>query len=160
GTTGTSVTITGSALDSGCGPTSEGGAPRPPSVTFGGIAASVTSSSASSVVAVAPQLPAGFVDVRVTDCLNVQSPVVTADRFTYTGPVITSISPDNGGVGTMVTISGSALVTACGAGGPTVTFGTATASNTGGSFSPAQVTVPAPAQTLGRTVDVTVTDCQ
>ena len=99
-TGGSTITITGTDFDD------------TPTVTFGGISAtSVVYVSSTELTVVTPKTSpagtAGAVDVVVT---NLDAATDTATNgFTYSGPVITSITPDNGveAGGTAVTISGN-----------------------------------------------------
>ncbi|HLK29661.1 MAG TPA: IPT/TIG domain-containing protein [Puia sp.] len=74
-------------------------------VKFNGTAASVTSASATSLVVTAPSGgTTGHVTVSTSDG------TATGPVFTYQAapvPTITSISPDSGGTGTLVTINGT-----------------------------------------------------
>ena len=107
---GTAVTISGSHFTTGL------------TVRFGSTLASVTSASASSIVAVAPAGVAGQVSVTVT---NPDGQMATrAGAYTYTttttGPAITGFAPTSGpmGGGTLVTITGTQFTA-----GATVRFG-------------------------------------
>ncbi|HEY6888529.1 MAG TPA: IPT/TIG domain-containing protein, partial [Solirubrobacter sp.] len=106
-TGGTSVTLTGSAFDR-------------PTVTFGGVLASVLSSSATSITAVAPPSPAGPVAVTVTNFDGQSSTQAAAFTFTAAPPVVTGLSPSTGtaGAATPLTITGTGFVA-----GATVAFG-------------------------------------
>lgn len=111
---GTAVTISGSHFTTGL------------TVRFGSTLASVTSASASSIVAVAPAGVAGQVSVTVT---NPDGQMATkAGAYTYTttttGPAITGFAPTSGpmGGGTLVTITGTQFTA-----GATVRFGAASA---------------------------------
>jgi IPT/TIG domain len=94
GIAGTSVTITGTNFTGATG------------VTFGGVAASFTINSNTSITAAVPD-GAGVVDVTVTTSVGT-SEVAAADKFSYV-PVVTGVSPNSGnaGGGTSVTITGS-----------------------------------------------------
>ncbi|WP_188113467.1 IPT/TIG domain-containing protein [Nocardioides humilatus] len=157
GAAGTLVTITGSGLDSGC-VVGENGTQRP-TVTFAGVAAAVTSASPTTVTATAPSQAVGsVVDVRVTDCNGLQSPVVAAARFTYVRPVVSGVSPATGSAGTFVTVSGTDLTAGCPAGtSPTVRFGVADATVV--SATATSVVTRAPTGVHPGTYDVVVTDC-
>ena len=122
-------------------------------VSFGGVSASFTVNSDSSITATTPAASAdGVVDVTVTN-FGGTSATSTADQFTYADapPTVTGVSPNTGTVagGDTVTITGTGFATANG-----VSFGgVASASftlNTDGS-----ITAVTPAGTAG-TVDVTV----
>ena len=149
GTVGTSVTITGSGFDYGC----TGG--QTGQVFFNGIPATATVSDGSAT-AIAPANRAGPVDVRVADCLGDWSPVSSADTFVYPSPVVSSVSPGSGTVGTSVTITGSGFDYGC-TGGQTgqVFFNGIPATAT---VSDGSATAIAPANRAGP-VDVRVTDC-
>ena len=80
-------------------------------VRFDGILAIDTFIDTGTLVVVAPAHSAGTVDVSVTTPGGT-TPNTTADNYTYTGasvPVVSSLSPSSGPVGTTVTISGSGL---------------------------------------------------
>jgi hypothetical protein len=139
---GTQVTITGTDL---LGATA---------VTFGGVAASFTPVSNTSIIATAPgSTSTGTVDVTVTTYAGT-SAVVAGDHFTYnagTAPTVTSLATNSGspGGGTLVTITGLNLT-----GASAVNFGTVAASFTVNSDG--SITATAPPHASG-TVDVTVT---
>jgi hypothetical protein len=124
GTAGTAVTITGSGFIAGCGGE---GAPSAGTVNFGSVAATVGSSSDTSLSVTAPSNTAGStVHVTVTDCNGNRSVAVTQDQFTYTGtsgPVVTSVSPSSGVARTTVTISGSGFMAGCTYGTPANALG-------------------------------------
>jgi hypothetical protein len=105
---GTSVQIHGSGFDG------------PVKVLFGAVpAASVKKQSSSDLVAVSPRHAADTVHIRVgTGCCT--SPRRAADKFTFVGPVIKSVSPQKGPRtgGTAVTINGRGFGP-----GTVVTFG-------------------------------------
>jgi hypothetical protein len=141
-TGGTTVTITGTGFT---------GATK---VTFGGVAAtSFTVNSATKITAVSPAGIVGVRTVRVTTPVG-ETPVVTADDFTYTSPTpaITALSPTSGpsNGGTTVTITGTGFT-----GATKVTFGGVAAP----SFtvdSATKITAVSPAGIVGvRTVRVT-----
>jgi IPT/TIG domain/Carboxypeptidase regulatory-like domain len=120
-------------------------------VTFGGRSASIVTTTGNSVTVIAPQHPAGAVDVRVVTRYGT-SPTVAADVFTYVAPpTITGIDPSSGPStgGTRVTITGTDLVHVT-----SVTFGGTAANLVGGSTT--SLTVISPAHAAG-TVDVRVT---
>ena len=140
-TGGTSVTISGANLASAT------------SVRFGTAAATISSDTATQIVAVSPAASAGTVDITVTNAAGTSS-TSTADQFTYVVPIptVSQVSPRQGPTagGTAVTISGTNLTGATG-----VTFGAAAAA----SFtvnSATQITATSPAASAG-TVDITVT---
>jgi hypothetical protein len=96
---GTSVTVSGASFE---GVTA---------VDFGAAAAtSFTVNSSSSITALAPAAPAGFVDVRITTLFGV-SAIVKTGRYKYL-PTVTEVSPNNGPAsgGTTVTVTGSGFV--------------------------------------------------
>lgn len=134
GPVGTAVTLFGTGFSL---------TPSANSVSFGGVAASVTSASANRLVA---QVPMGAVSGPVS--VSVGSSTATSTRsFTVTsgpvgpGPMITGFAPVVGTVGTAVTINGSnfdALPT-----NNVVRIGPTDARVTGAS--PTQVTVSVPA---------------
>jgi hypothetical protein len=136
---GTSVTITGTGFSGAT------------VIDFGSAAGTITSDSATQIVATSPAGTAGTVDVTVVapGGTSVTSP---ADQFTYmTAPVVTGIGPIIGPVtgGTVVTIAGTGFTDAT-----VVDFGTVAAS----SFlvdSATQITATSPVESAG-TVDVTV----
>ncbi|WP_188113519.1 IPT/TIG domain-containing protein [Nocardioides humilatus] len=160
GATGTPVTIVGSELVNGCGPITEDGTSRVPTVTFAGVPATVTSSGPTSISVTAPSNPPGTVaDIRVTDCNGAESPVVAAARFTYLRPTVTGVSPATGNPGTFVTLSGTNFTVGCTAGArPTVRFGSAEA-EIPGSLSASSIVVKAPAGVHPGVYDVTVVSC-
>lgn len=139
---GTSVTIAGHDF-TGASAVSFGGKP----------AQSFTVNSDTSITAVAPAAAAGTVDVTVTTVAG-QSPVSSADQFTYVSPApagIDLISPTSGPRtgGTTVTIAGHGFTGATG-----VRFG----GNSAKSFtviSDNLITAVSPAESTG-TVDITV----
>jgi hypothetical protein len=136
---GTSVTITGN------GTSFQTGA----SVTFGSVAStSVTVSSATKIIAVAPKQAKGDVAITVQNPSGGQT-VTKSAAYNYTlGPIINSISPTTGpaGGGTAVTVTGSNLNLT-----NAFTFGSVAATITKTSAS--QLTVTAPAGSAG-TVNV------
>jgi RHS repeat-associated protein len=126
GTTGTSVTITGTNFGSTQGSST---------VTFNGTNATPTSWSTTQIKA---PVPNGASSGNVVVTVGGQSSTGT-HTFTVSGtPTISGMSPNMGGVGTAVTITGSNL----GSTG-TVTFNGVTA--TPWSWSPTLIVVPAPA---------------
>ncbi|VVE76123.1 autotransporter outer membrane beta-barrel domain-containing protein [Pandoraea anapnoica] len=138
---GTSVTITGTNLADVT------------SVIFGGTSASITSKTATQIIATSPAGSAGTVDITVTSPGGT-SAVSGADQFTYVNaPTVSNVSPSSGptGGGTTVAISGSNFV----AGSTSVKFG-ATAAAGVSVTSASSLTAVAPAGAAG-TVDITVT---
>lgn len=125
GAVGQGVTITGTNLS---------GATR---VAFDGVAAAVFADSLSSVVAI---VPAGTSPGPIT----VQTPGGTAasGKAFAPVPVVTSVTPASGGVGALVTVSGSGL-----AGARKVTIGGRKAAVVSDSPSAVVVTVPRRAAT-------------
>ena len=121
---------------------------------FGGVAATIQSSSATQIVVLSPVGAVGGVDVTVTTA-NGTSAATSADRFTYTAaaqlPTVTGLTPAAGSTagGTTVAINGTNL-----AGATAVKFGSFAA--TIQSISATQIIVITPANAAG-TVDVTVT---
>lgn len=137
-TGGTVVTITGTNFN---GVTT--------GVTFGGISASFTVSSLTSIIATTPAHTAGAVDVAVTTGTGTAT---APAAFTYiAGPLVNSISPSSGRTagGGIVTITGAHLTGATG-----VNFGPNSAPFTVNSDT--QITAASPAANAG-TVDITVT---
>ena len=136
---GTSVTVTGTNLSSAT------------SVKFGTAIASITSNTATQIVAVSPA-GSGTVDITVTTVGGTSS-TTAADRFSYAipSPTITSIAPSTGptGGGTSVTITGANL-----SGATTVKFGPTAA--TVSSNTATQIVAVSPAASAGA-VDITVT---
>ena len=151
GTIGTLVTITGSGFDYGCTGGQSG------QVFFGGIAATDATVSGGAATAVAPPDAAGPVNVRVTDCLGDLSAISSDDTFVYPSPVVSSVSPGSGTIGTLVTITGSGFDYGC-TGGQSgqVFFGGIAA--TDATVSDGAATAVAPPDAAGP-VNVTVTDC-
>ena len=122
-------------------------------VTFGGTQATFAYISSTSLTAVTPAHSAGVVDVIVTTLAG-SSPNTVLDDFTYTGtsaPVITSISPTSGPVGTLVTVTGSGFL-----GSSVVTVGGVSASFT--VVSDTTITLTVPSTTPGGSVDIRVTN--
>jgi len=115
---GTTVTISGS----GFGTTT-------PAVTIGGLAATVTASSPTSITAITPDVSVGGVgQVRVTTTGPAAgtSPAVAASQFTYVSPQVTSVVANRGPAtgGNRVTITGSGFTAV-----HSVSFGAAAATN-------------------------------
>lgn len=137
----TIVTITGTGF------TSSG-----MTVKFGTVAAVFTYIDTTTIVAVAPAQSAGTVDVIVTTPGGT-SPNTAADNYTYTGtsvPVVTSVSPASGPIGTTIIITGTGF-----AGVTSVTVGGVSASFT--VVLSTQITATVPAGTPAGVVDVRVT---
>ncbi|MEO8539906.1 MAG: IPT/TIG domain-containing protein [bacterium] len=138
GPVGTTVTIRGSGF---LGATS---------VRFGGSFATFTVINDTMITAVSPAHALGTVDVVVGKS-GQTSDVVTAGQYTYTAnvPTISSLTPNNGSSGTMITIIGTGFT-----GTTSVVFG--------GSFtaftviSDTMITATSPAHVLG-TFQVVVT---
>ena len=107
GTIGTPVTITGSGFDYGC----TGG--KTGQVYFGGQMAANATVTDGAATAVAPTHEAGAVYVQVEDCLGDLSAESSAARFVYPAPVVSSVSPGSGTIGTPVTITGSGFDYGC-----------------------------------------------
>ncbi len=79
---GTSVVLTGTF-------------PPDPTVTFAGVAGTVTSSSASSITVTSPPGSAGVASIIVAGPYAASSPTAAA-RFTYQGPTVSAVSPTSG----------------------------------------------------------------
>ncbi|WP_312599344.1 putative Ig domain-containing protein, partial [Brevundimonas sp.] len=126
----------------------------PSGVRFGSTqATSYVVNSNAEIVAVAPALPAGVVDVTVTNATGV-SATSAASTYTYVAaPTVTAISPTAGprSGGTIVTLAGTGFASAARAGA--VRFGAVGAAYTVDSDT--QITATAPSGT--DVVDVTVT---
>lgn len=139
---GTRVTITGTDLQDASG------------VSFGSNPA--TSFRVTSPTAVTAVSPAGgpntTVDVIVTTPQG-KSATTPADKFTYSAPTVTSLSPNSGppAGGTTVTINGANLT-----GAQRVDFDQAAATNLTVNAD-GSITVKSPSGTAGQTVDVVVT---
>ncbi len=137
----TIVTITGSGF------TSSG-----MTVKFGTVTAVFTYIDTTTIVAVAPAQSAGTVNIVVTTPGGT-SPNTAADDYTYTGssaPVVTSVSPASGPVGTSIVITGTGFT-----GATSVTVGGVSAAFTVNSST--QITATVPAGTPAGVVDVRVT---
>lgn len=137
----TIVTITGTGF------TSSG-----MTVKFGTVSAVFTYIDTTTIVAVAPAQSAGTVDIIVTTPGGT-SPNTAADNYTYTGsaaPVVTSVSPASGPIGTTITITGTGFT-----GATSVTVGGVSASFT--VVLSTQITATVPAGTPAGVVDVRVT---
>ena len=134
---GTSVTIDGTNLSGAS------------SVTFGGVAATITTNTSNQITVTTPARGAGAVDVAVT---TVGGSATLPNSYTYVAPpALTSLTPTSGPTagGTSVTIDGTNL-----GGSSSVTFGGAAATITTNTSN--QVTVTAPAGAAGA-ADVVVT---
>jgi len=122
-------------------------------VTFGGKAATVVSSTSTTITVTIPANPAGPVNVVVT---NVDGQTSAPGSFTYeVAPNPTSVTPNNGtqAGGTPVTITGTGFIT-----GATVTFGGTAATNVA-VVSSTSITATTPAHTPGPPpVNVVVTN--
>ncbi|GGM62337.1 hypothetical protein GCM10007977_074890 [Dactylosporangium sucinum] len=134
---GTTVTLTGTNLAGTI------------SVTFGGVAGSVSNSTATSITVVTPAHAAGNVPVVVTTVMGATT--VTAGYTYVAEPAVTSVSPTSGPAagGNTVTITGTGLT-----GATAVAFG-ADAATSFTVDSDTQITAVAPAHAAG-TVDVEV----
>jgi len=128
GQIGTAVTITG---------TNFGATQGLSTLTFSGIAASVTSWSNTSITAVVPTTLTGNVVVTVAGVAS------NGSNFTVLPPTITSINPTAGPVGTSVTITGTGFGTLGNVG--QVNFSGAGAYASPISWSPTSVVVSVPA---------------
>jgi hypothetical protein len=136
---GTTVTISGNGLSGATG------------VSFGSVAGSVDSSTATSVVATAPP-GTGTVNVTVTTPNGV-SPVSSSDLFTYSAPVpsVSAVTPNSGSSagGTAVVINGNGFT-----GATSVCFGTNCVTPSSVGSGTVYATTP---PGTGGVVDVTVT---
>ncbi|KAJ5661421.1 uncharacterized protein N7477_009037 [Penicillium maclennaniae] len=140
-TGGTTVSITGTNLAT------------PTAVTFGGTAATVNSSTPTSISVTSPAHVAGAARVVVTTANGTSIQPVNFTYITVAAPVITSLSPTSGPVsgGNIVTINGTNLLYTTG-----VTFG-ATPASSFAILSNTQVAAVAPAGAAGSTT-VSVTN--
>ncbi|HLJ29310.1 MAG TPA: IPT/TIG domain-containing protein [Candidatus Angelobacter sp.] len=138
GSVGASVTITGTTFGSTQGSSI---------VTFNGVAATPTSWSSTQIVAPVP-VAATSGNVVVTVAGNASNGL----NFTVV-PVISSISPGSGPVGTSVTITGTGFGTAQGS--STVTFNGVAASPT--NWSASSITVAVPGSLVAGSANVVVT---
>ncbi|HET7434288.1 MAG TPA: IPT/TIG domain-containing protein [Thermoanaerobaculia bacterium] len=131
-TGGTTVTINGSAFQSGA------------TVTFGGVAAtSVTFVNAAQLTAVTPAHALGFVDVFVTNPDTQSATKTNAFKFLRPAPTVTNFTPASGSPGASVTITGTNFEFVTG-----VKFNTQlTAAFTVNSLTELVVTIPAGAST-------------
>jgi glutamate dehydrogenase/leucine dehydrogenase len=133
---GTTVTLTGAGFTGAT------------SVTFGAVAGTdLTVLSDSSLTVVSPAGDAGHDPELQVTAPGGKSLLNTKYRFTYTGPVITSISPNSGSTagGTTVTINGSGLT-----GATQVKFGGTPATDVT-VVSDSQITAVTPAKAAGLT---------
>lgn len=108
---GTVVTVTGENLENAV------------AVTFGETSTTqITADSPFSLTVIAPPSTTGKVDILVTTASGGSAPN-SGDRFTYSNPIITGLSPIEGPIsgGTEVTVTGSGFEP--GAGGTTFLFG-------------------------------------
>ena len=121
-------------------------------VTFGGVAAGVTVTGPTTLVATAPVGGTGSVDV-VAATAQGASATSTSDLYAYGTAVVASVTPDTGSVGggDSVTIAGSGFVP-----GMTVSFGSAPATGVAINATGTSLTATTPAGT--GSVDVTITD--
>jgi subtilase family serine protease len=136
---GTAVTITGSNLSGAT------------TIAFGTLnqTAFTVSPDGTQITTTAPVQPsAGTVDVTVTTPAGA-SAASAADRFGY-DPVVSGVNPTHAPAGTSVTVTGTNLT-----GATAVSFGTV--AGTIKTISPTQITVAAPDQAVGTSVDLTVT---
>jgi hypothetical protein len=142
GAGGTKVQITGSHF---VGATS---------VSFGSVPATsfTVNGPGTKITAVDPREAAGTVNVVVTTAAG-PSIVTAADRFTYLGPAITTISPTSGSGsgGTKVSISGTGL-----SGTTSVSFGTVPATSFTVNGPGTKITAVSPAH-AGGVVNIVVT---
>jgi len=138
---GTTVTITGAGFTGAT------------AVKFGGVAATFTVSSSTSIAATSPAASAGTVDVTVTNAGGT-SATSAGDQFTFVAaPTVSTVSPNTGPVagGTSVTITGASFT-----GASTVAFG---GTPTGFTVnSDRSITATSPAAESTDTVDITVTN--
>ncbi|MGH2882889.1 MAG: IPT/TIG domain-containing protein [Solirubrobacteraceae bacterium] len=107
GTIGTPATITGSGFNYGCTGGQSG------QVYFGGQLAANATVTDGAATAVAPTHEAGAVYVQVEDCLGDLSAASSAATFVYPAPMVSSVSPGSGTIGTPVTITGSGFNYGC-----------------------------------------------
>ena len=110
GTIGTSVTVTGSGFDIGCNSGQSG------QVFFGGVAATKATVSDGVATAIAPPHTAGSVNVVMMDCSGDLSTISSADTFVYPSPMVSSVLPGSGTIGTSVTVTGSGFDYGCNSG--------------------------------------------
>lgn len=137
GQIGTSVVISG---------TNFGATQGSSTVTFNGIAATVSAWSATGITASVPVTTTGNVVVTVASIPS------NAVSFTVLAPSITNLNPSSGPVGTSVTITGSGFGTPQGS--SSVSFNGVLASP--GSWSSTSIVVPVPASATSGNVVVTV----
>jgi hypothetical protein len=124
------------------------------SVVFGTVPATSfkVNKKGTKVTATVPAEPAGTVDILITAHGATSTPA-SADRYTFTGPVITSVTPSSGTTagGTKVKVAGTGLT-----GATSVTFGSASATVLSINAKGTLVTVDSPPGSAG-TVAITVT---
>ncbi|MCE2884648.1 MAG: SUMF1/EgtB/PvdO family nonheme iron enzyme [Planctomycetaceae bacterium] len=121
----------------------------PTSVTFGGVAATIVSSTRNTVTVLTPARRPGAVAVLVTT----EGGSVPAGVFTYYGaPILGGVSPNIGAAvgGSVVSITGTGFY-----GSPSVSFG-GIASPAVSLLSPTQLTAVAPAGAAGSSVSISV----
>ena len=135
GGNGTSVAVTGTNFVLGT------------TVKFGSTPGTSVVVDSSTQLTVTAPAGSGTVDVTVTNGLGT-SPTSVNDLFTYGTPTVTSVSPNHGGAGTSVTVTGTNFVP-----GTTVKFGPTPGTSVVVDSS-TQLTVTAPAGS--GTVDLTV----
>ncbi len=124
------------------------------SVDFGTVPATryTVNSHGTKIVAYAPAEPAGTVDIVVTTAQGPSLPTAS-DRYTFTGPVVTSLSKTTG----LPTGRTKVVVTGTGLNGATVVhFGPVAVTTFTVNKAGTKLTVYSPAESAG-TVDVTVT---
>jgi hypothetical protein len=116
------------------------------SVKFGDMPASfdALTHSSTEITAFSPAQAPGAHNIYVTTPGGTNAPVA-ADMFTYTGPVVTAVSPNTGPTsgGTTVTITGTGFFVTSG-----VDFGTVPAASFN-EVSPTEITAVSPAQSAG-----------
>jgi hypothetical protein len=145
GPVGTAVTITGTNL---------AGA----SVTFGGVAATVTSNDGSTIQTSVPSgTPTGSVTLAVSTAGGTATSTFTVTVSSSSGPTIGSVSPSNGPVGTTVTITGTNLRGSDNA-NATVTFAGVSATVTSDNGTSIVTKVPTGAPVGNGTLAVTTVD--
>ena len=124
------------------------------SVLFGSVPATsfTVNGRGTGITAYAPAEPAGTVDIVVVTAQGPSLPT-SADRYVYTGPVITALNRTGGPAsgGTKVVIMGSGFT-----GATSVLFGSVAATGVTVNRGGTKITAYSPAQAPG-TVDVTVT---
>jgi hypothetical protein len=139
GVVGTSVTVTGTGFGA-----TQGGS----TITFNGTAASPSGWTATSITVPVPAgATTGDVVVTVGGLASAGKPFTV-----LVAPAITSLSPASGGIGAVVTITGTSF--GASQGGSTVTFNGVPAVPSG--WTATQITVPVPAGATTGPVVVTV----